>query len=108
MTALVRRAREQGALVVLPWTVLAETLHGRGKRQREVAASHFELAPLTEWHYRTAAALIDATRMGGHTVDALVAAAARTCERPVLIATSDRKDLARLLRGEPDVHIAVV
>jgi len=105
MGALVAEARRQQARVVIPWTVLAETLHGRGKAERSFAVSKLGLIALTEAHYRDAADLMDGAGMGGHTLDALVVAAARTCDRPVVIATSDPSDVKKLLQKEPGIAV---
>ena len=60
---------------------------------------------MLERDYRDAAVLMEATGMGGHTIDALVAAMARRLPRPVLIATSDPVDLRRLLQGERGIGV---
>lgn len=96
------------ARVLVPWTVLAETLHGTGKRSREHAISRLTLVPLLEPHYRSAAELMDRAAMGGHTVDALVASAALGCEPPVVVATSDPKDLRALLRGQARIVVVAI
>ena len=100
MRALVERAHRQDAEVVVLWTALAETLQGAGKPAILFALSALRLVALTEQHYRDAAAVMERTAMGGHTIDALTVAAALTLTRPVVIATSDPDDMHRLLQGQ--------
>jgi hypothetical protein len=104
LAGLLVEARRADAEVLVPWTALAECLQGSGRAATQHALSRLQLAPIEEAHYRTAAHLMESTGMGGHTVDALVAAVARDCPRPVIIATSDPADLNQLLQGEPGVH----
>ena len=82
--AVLEQARNDEAAVLVPWTALAEALQGSRKPAVLYALSRLELVPIWEQDYRDAAEL-----MGGHTIDALVAAVARRQPRPVLIATSD-------------------
>ena len=104
--AVLEQARNDEASVLVPWTALAETLQGSGRRAAQYAVSRLELVPIVEQDYREAAELMEATGMGGHTIDALVAAVARRQPRPVLIATSDPDDLRRLLQR--DAYIGVL
>lgn len=101
-------AAARGARVVVPWTVLAETLHGKGWRACEHALSRFPLVELTEEHYRDAAWLMDRASLGGRTIDALVVAAARTCAKPVVIVTSDPENLEALVAGETGIAVVAV
>ncbi|MDP3713313.1 MAG: hypothetical protein Q8R60_12615 [Mycobacteriales bacterium] len=101
-------AAAHSARVAAPWTVLAETLHGSGRRAREHAVSRLSLVELTADHYRDAARLMDRASLGGRTIDALVVAAARTCEKPVVIVTSDPGDIKALIRGEPGIAVVAV
>ena len=105
LLAVLEQARESRAAVLVPWTALAEALQGSSKAAVQYALSRLELAPVLERDYRDAAVLMEATGMGGHTIDALVAAMARRLPRPVLIATSDPVDLRRLLQGERGIGV---
>ena len=71
--------------MLVPRTALAEALQGSRKPAVLYALSRLELVPILEQDYRDAAQLMEATGMGGHAVDALVAAVARRQRRPVLI-----------------------
>ena len=106
--AVLEQARNDEAAVLVPWTALAETLQGSRKRAVQHALSRLELVPILEQDYRDAAELMEATGMGGHTIDALVAAVARRQPRPVLIATSDPGDLRRLLQRDADIGVLPV
>ena len=106
--AVLEQARNDEAAVVVPWTALAEALQGRRKPAVHYAVSRLELVPILEQDYRDAAELMEATGMGGHTIDALVAAVARRQPRPVLIATSDPVDLRRLLQLETGIGVLPV
>ena len=108
LLAVLEQARESRAAVLVPWTALAEALQGSSKPAVQYALSRLELAPVLEQDYCAAAALMETTGMGGHTIDALVAAMAQRLPRPVLIATSDPVDLRRLLQGEPAIGVLAV
>lgn len=84
---------------------LAVRLSGR---QTTLRAGERGACPVLEQDYRDAAELMDASGMGGHTIDALVAAVARRQPRPVLVATSDPVDLPRLLQRDPGVGVLPV
>ena len=105
---LLDAAQRADARVLVPWTVIAESLHGRGRKEREHALSKLALVELTESHYRDAATLMDATGMRGHTVDALVASAARSCPRPVVLVTSDPSDFQRLLQDTKGIAVVAI
>ena len=106
--AVLEQARNDEVAVLVPWTTLAETLQGSRKRAVQHALSRLALVPILEQDYRDAAELMEATGIGGHTIDALVAAVARRHPRPVLIATSDPGDLRRLLQRDTDIGVLPV
>lgn len=108
LVAVLEQARTADADVLVPWTALAETLQGRQKGAVHFAVSRLSLEPLAEQDYRAAAELMESTGMGGHTIDALVAAVARRQRRPVLIVTSDPRDLLRLVDGELGIGVLAV
>ena len=106
--AVLEQARNDEVAVLVPWTALAEALQGSGRPAVQYAVSRLELVAVLEQDYREAAKLMEATGMGGHTIDALVAAIARRLPRPVLIATSDPKDLRQLLQGDRGIGLLAV
>jgi hypothetical protein len=52
--------------------------------------------------------LLGATESADHTIDALVAATAVRLPRPVIVLTSDPKDLERLLEGQRRITVVAV
>jgi len=96
-------ARQRQARVTVSAITLTEVLRGGAKD----AAAHRVLSrivvlPVTAELARRAGELLGATGLSGHrhAIDAVVAATAQALERPVLLLTSDPKDLA-LLTAEP-------
>ncbi|MBW3647486.1 MAG: PIN domain-containing protein [Actinobacteria bacterium] len=108
MRVLLERAHRLDAEVVVPWTALAETLQGPNKPAVLYALSITHLIEIAEQHYREAADLMELTGMGGHTIDALVVAAALGLSRPVVIVTSDPDDMRRLTQGQEGIAIVAV
>ena len=108
MRALLAESQRVDADVVVPWTVLAETLQGPHKPALLYALSTTRLVELAERHYREAAGLMERAGMGGHAIDALVVAAALRLTRPVVIATSDPGDIGRLTQGQRGVAVVAV
>ena len=105
---VLEQARNDDAAVLVPWTALADSMQGKAKPAVMYALSRLELVAVVEQDYRDAAELMDLAGMGGHTIDALVAAVARRQPRPVLIATSDPRDLRALLQDDRGIGVLPV
>ncbi len=103
------RARELDVDPRVTLVTVAEVFRDRpgGARVRWVL-SRLEHEPLTMAHAEDAGRLLGATDSGDRTIDALVAAAAVRLPRPVIVLTSDPKDLERLLEGQSLVVVAPV
>ena len=59
--AVLEQARNGEAAVFVPWTAMAETLHGRRKGPVQHTLRRLELVPILEQNYRDAAELMEAT-----------------------------------------------
>jgi len=69
------------------------------------ALSGLRRVGVTEADCRTAARLMSESGTRGSTVDAVIAAAALRLAAPVVMLTSDTKDMARLLDGRKDLAV---
>lgn len=103
------RARELDVDPRVTLVTVAEVFRDRpgGARVRWML-SRLDAEPLTMAHAEDAGRLLEATDSGDRTVDALVAAAAVRMPRPVVVLTTDPKDLERLLEGQRLVVVAAV
>jgi predicted nucleic acid-binding protein len=110
LVSYMRRARERQAGVVASAATLAEVLRGTPRD----AAVHrvlkkIEIIPLTRELGRNAGALLGASGLPATaTIDAMVAATALGQKRPVVILTSDPRDLTALVEREPGVGVVPV
>lgn len=103
------RARMHGVEPRVTLVTVAEVFRDRRDGARiQWVLSQLEHEPLTLAHAHDAGRLLGATGSGDHTVDALVAATAVRMPRPVIVLTSDPKDLERLLEGQPRITVAAV
>jgi predicted nucleic acid-binding protein len=104
--ALVKRASEQGDLIIVPAVVVAETTRGgpRDAPVNQVLKALDEIAPVTETIARLAGSLLARSAMKDGTADALVAAEAIHGGSAV-IATSDPDDLSRLVGDTPRIRV---
>lgn len=111
--AYARAARERGIAVSLSAVTLAEVLRGNAQD----AAVHFalrrvEILPADTEIGRRAGELLGTRGLPGHqhAIDAMVAATAMSLPRPVMLLTSDPKDLAKLTEepGRPTRQRVVV
>jgi predicted nucleic acid-binding protein len=97
-------ARERGARVIVSAVTLAEVLRG-GPRDAPVyrVLSRIVVHPVSPELGRLAGELLGSTGIAGHrcAIDAVVAATALTLPRPVVLVTSDPRDLTTLVE-EPD------
>jgi predicted nucleic acid-binding protein len=97
-------AREYRATVVTAASTLAEVLRGR---PQDAAVHHWlkviTVVPIDKEHGRAAGELLGRTGLSGHrcALDALLAAVALAQPRPVVLLTSDPRDL-ETLTAEPD------
>jgi len=103
--AFIKTALLEQARVVVPAVVLAEVLRG-GSRDASVhhVLKHFEVAVVTGDVGRSAGELLGEVG-GNNTIDAIVAAVARSASGPVVLLTSDVEDLARLTDGCDDITV---
>lgn len=110
VVSYLRRARERQASVVTSAATLAEVLRGTPRD----AAVHrvlkkIEIVPLTRELGRSAGALLGASGLPPtSTIDAMVAATALDQTRPVVILTSDPRDLSALVEREPGIGVVAV
>jgi predicted nucleic acid-binding protein len=92
-------ARARGARVAVSAITLTEVLRG-GPRDAGVhrVLSRITVVPVTAGIGRRAGELLGMTGLSGHrcAIDAVAAATALGCERPVVLLTSDPGDLSRL------------
>ena len=103
--AFVKTALLEQARVVVPAVVLAEVLRG-GSRDASVhhVLKNFEVAVVTGDVGRSAGELLGEVG-GNNTIDAIVAAVARSASGPVILLTSDVDDLVRLTDGCDDITV---
>jgi predicted nucleic acid-binding protein len=105
--ALIKRAEQRDARVVIPIATLVETLRGEARD----AAVHrilkrVTLVPLDKDLGRLAGELLGGSKLPNRSaVDAMVAATALSQEPPVVILTSDPKDLSALVEGHKAVGV---
>ncbi|GAA4907367.1 PIN domain-containing protein [Stackebrandtia albiflava] len=103
--AYLRRARARAASVCLSAVTLTETLRGH-PRDAELhrVLRRINVLSVSPAIARAAGELLGHTGLSGHrcAIDAIVAATAMACLRPVVILTSDHGDLAKLVQ-EPSV-----
>jgi predicted nucleic acid-binding protein len=106
--AFVARARAYNAELVVSWLTLAELTPGADRPAIAWALSLVDRHPVTESDCEHAARLVAASGMPGSTVDAVIAASALRLPRPVVVLTSDPKDMAVLLAGQSGIAVAAV
>jgi predicted nucleic acid-binding protein len=103
VVARTKLAHLRSASVVAAATTLAEVLRG-GPRDAPVdqALRRVTVVPITADEARAAGGLLGRAKLSGHShaLDALVAAVALAQPRPVVVLTSDKKDM-ELLTEEP-------
>jgi predicted nucleic acid-binding protein len=103
------RAQKYGIDPRVTLVTVAEVFRDRPAGGRvQWVLSRLEEEPLTIKHAHDAGRLLGATNSGDRTIDAIVAATALRMPRPVVVLTSDPKDLTRLLEGQPRVVVATV
>lgn len=104
-----RRAGVLGVEPQVSYVTVAEVFRDApaGARVRWVL-SRLAAEGLTLRDCHDAGRLMSATGSGGKTLDALVAATALRLPKPVVVLTSDPKDLARLLNGQRSATVATV
>jgi hypothetical protein len=104
-----QRAQTQGIDPRVTLVTTAEVFRDgtAGARVRWVLSLLDEEA-LDDEHAKEAGRLLGRTNSGDRTIDALVAAAALRMPRPVVVLTSDPKDLGRLLEGQRRVVVVRV
>lgn len=107
--ALLDAAQRRGAAVVVPASVLAETVRGNGPRDAAVNLVVNRLAPhpVVDDRLARAAGALMGRSGSGDAMDALVAAETAR-QAPAIVLTSDPGDLARLLDGVPATGVASV
>ncbi|MGI8427164.1 MAG: type II toxin-antitoxin system VapC family toxin [Actinomycetota bacterium] len=107
--AFLTSARNRDARVVMSAITLAEVLRG-GPRDSKVhlVARRVSKEPVTAEIGREAGELLGKTGLAEATVDAVVGATALRQAGPVLILTSDPKDLSRLVASRADVKVKKV
>ena len=109
LRALLDTAQRRGASVIVPASVLAETVRGNGPRDAAINLVVNRLAPhpvVDDRLARAAGALMGRAR-SGNAMDAFVAAEAAR-QAPAVVLTSDPDDLAALLDGMPGTAVAAV
>jgi hypothetical protein len=112
--ARARGAYQRGTAVVTAASTLTEVLRGGPKdAPLHQALRWITVTPLSKEHGRAAGELLGRTGLSGHrcALDALLAVVALGQPRPVLLLTSDPRDLARLTEepGRPKAErVAVV
>ena len=105
--ALIKRAEQRDARVVIPTATLVETLRGEARD----AAVHrilkrVTLVPLDKDLGHLAGELLGGSKLPNRSaIDAMVAATALSQEPPVVILTSDPKDLSALVEGHKAVGV---
>jgi predicted nucleic acid-binding protein len=101
-------ARRRHGHIVTAASTLAEVLRGRpGDARVHRVLGRMTVVPIHEPQGRAAGELLGRTGLSGHrcALDALLAVVALEQPRPVVLLTSDPKDLARLTE-EPGIHRA--
>jgi len=97
--SLARDARERSGHVATAASTLAEVLRG-GPRDANVhrILRRITVVPVDEMHGRIAGELLGRTGLSGHScaLDALLAAVALNQPRPLVLLTSDPRDLTKL------------
>lgn len=112
--ARARGAYKRGTAVVTAASTLTEVLRGGPKdAPLDQALRWITVAPLSKEHGRAAGELLGRTGLSGHrcALDALLAVVALGQPRPVVLLTSDPRDLQRLTEepGRPKAErVAVV
>lgn len=107
LVSYVSNARKRQASVVASAVTLTEVLRGTA---RDAAANRVlkrvEVVPLTRELGRYAGELLGSSGLpASAAIDAMVAATALKQTRPVVILTSDVKDLSALVEGQPGVGV---
>jgi hypothetical protein len=100
------RARKAGVDPMVSYATLAET-YRNGPRIQWVL-SKLAKVRLGEREYEQAGLLLGETNIGNRTMDALVAISALQLPRPVVVLTTDPRDLERLLHGQPQITVIAV
>ena len=104
----VQHAYRRGAEIVTAASTLAEVLRGgRGDAPMHYALARVTVLPLGREQGRAAGELLGRTGLSGHrcALGALLAVVALAQPRPVILLTSDARDMARLTE-EPDRPVA--
>jgi predicted nucleic acid-binding protein len=102
--AVLAAAREEGAEVIVPAVVVAETVRGNGPRDARVnllLRGVSQVTATTEDRARIAGGLLGAAR-ADNTIDALVVAEA-IARGGAVVLTGDVSDLRKLAAGHPEV-----
>ena len=103
------RAEKYGIDPRVTLVTVAEVFRDRPAGGRvQWVLSRLDQEPLTLKHVHDAGRLLGATNSGDRTIDAIVAATALRMPKPVVVLTTDPKDLTRLLDGQPRVVVATV
>jgi predicted nucleic acid-binding protein len=107
-------ARDARAAIIAAASTLTEVLRGNHRDARiHRLLNKMTIVPIDKARARSAGELLGRTGMSGHrcALDALVAAVALAQPRPVVLLTSDSKDLVRLTEEpgrSPRERVAVV
>lgn len=101
-------AKRYGAGLHMSALTRAELMRGSDELAIGWAISNFRIQRVSDLDCVRAAELMAETGAGGRTVDALIAVAALQLPRPVVVLTSDPKDMNLLLAGQPDVAVVPV
>ena len=104
----VTEARADGAEVFVSWLTLAELIPGSDSPAIAWALSLAQRHRVTEEDCEQAARLMAEQGVAGATVDAVIAAAALDLPRPLVVLTSDPKDMGALVAGQEDVAVLSV
>lgn len=99
VTALVHRARENGAHVVTSAVTPVEARNPSVRQARfDWVLSRIDVEPVTEATSRAASSLLAEARLHGHkyALDAILSATALPLPGPVVVVTSDPEDIAML------------
>lgn len=99
VTALVRRARDNGAHVVISAVTPVEARHpGVHQARFDWVLSRIDLVPVSDDISRAASKLLAAAGLHGHkyALDAILSATALGCPGPVAVLTSDPGDITML------------
>jgi predicted nucleic acid-binding protein len=103
------RARTEGVEPRVALVTVAEVFRDRRDGARiQWVLSRLRPEPLTLAHAHDAGRLLSVPGSAGHTVDAIIAATAVRMPKPVIVLTSDPKDLERLLEGQRRITVATV